>query len=278
MITRENIIERLAQKYPQYSFIPTDVTKNGDVHLQGISVRNNRPISPIIYTKEIIERSSSIDEAVEIISNIIEQHQTPDIDINMLQDRDFILDRIRIGVQKESAEELVKRNVEDFDGMEAYLYFIEHGKGQDMWSVKVRPELLKTASIDVEEAWQIAKEHTFAATTLQSMTEVLAEMMGEAFDPCLAEMTLCEMYVLSNKEKFRGAAGILNHDLLQSFASEHDAKALCLLPSSQSEVILVPLKAEYYIDDFTAMVREVNATQVAPEDILADRAYVITFE
>lgn len=278
MITRENIIERLAKKYPQYSFIPTDVTKNGDVRLQGISVRNNRPISPIIYTNEIIEQSSSIDEAVEIISNIIEQHQTPDIDINMLQDRDFILDRIRIGVQKESAEELVKRAVEDFDGMEAYLYFTEHGKNHDMWSVKVRPELLKATSIDEEEAWQIAKEHTFAATTLQSMTEVLAEMMGEAFDPCLAEMTPCEMYVLSNKEKYKGAAGILDHDLLQSFASEHNAKALCILPSSQAEVILVPLKAEYNIDDFTAMVREVNATQVAPEDILADRAYVITFE
>ncbi len=278
MITRENIIERLAQKYPQYSFIPTDVTKNGDVHLQGISVRNNRPIAPIIYTKDIIERSSSIDEAVEIISNIIEQHQAPDIDINMLQDRDFILKRIRIGVQKESAEELIKRAVEDFDGMEAYLYFIEHGNNHDMWSVKVRPELLKAANIDEEEAWQIAKEHTFAATTLQSMTEVLVEMMGEAFDTCLAEMTPCEMYVLSNKEKFRGAAGILNHDLLQSFASEHDTKALCLLPSSQAEVILVPLKAEYNIDEFTAMVQEVNATQVAPEDILADRAYIITFE
>ena len=278
MITRENIIERLAQKYPQYSFIPTDVTKNGDVHLQGISVRNSRPIAPIIYTKDIIERSSSIDEAVEIISNIIEQHQAPDIDINMLHDRDFILKRIRIGVQKESAEELIKRAVEDFDGMEAYLYFIEHGNNHDMWSVKVRPELLKAANIDEEEAWQIAKEHTFAATTLQSMTEVLAEMMGEAFDPCLAEMTPCEMYVLSNKEKFRGAAGILNHDLLQSFASEHDTTALCLLPSSQAEVILVPLKAEYNIDEFTAMVQEVNATQVAPEDILADRAYVITFE
>ena len=33
MITRENIIERLATKYPQYRFIPTEVTKNGDVHL-----------------------------------------------------------------------------------------------------------------------------------------------------------------------------------------------------------------------------------------------------
>ncbi len=278
MITRENIIERLAQKYPQYSFIPTDVTKNGDVHLQGISVRNNTPIAPTIYTKEIIERSSSIDEAVEIISNIIEQHQAPDIDINLLQDKVFILDRIRIGVQKESAEELVKRAVENFDGMEAYLYFTEHGNNHDMWSVKVKPELLKTANIDEEEAWQIAKEHTFAATTLQSMTEVLAEMMGDAFDPCIAETTPCEMYVLSNNEKCKGAAGILNHELLQNFASEHDVKALCVLPSSLHEVILVPLKAEYNIDEFTAMVQEVNATQVAPEDVLVDRAYVITFD
>ena len=201
MITRENIIERLAQKYPQYIFIPTEVTKNGDVKLHGICVRDNSPIAPTIYTDDIISRSKTVEEAVEIISNIIEQHQAPDIDLEKLCDRDFILDRIRIGIQKESEEELVKRSVAEFPGIEAYLYFVEHGEGHDMWSVKLKTDLLATANINEDEAWQIAEKHTFEATTLQSMTEVLAEMMGADFDPCLAEMAPCEMYVISNKDK-----------------------------------------------------------------------------
>lgn len=278
MITSENIIERLTQKYPQYSFIPTEVTKNGDVRLKGICVRDNSPIAPTIYTDDIISRSSSIEEAVEIISNIIEQHQAPDINLEKLHDRDFILDRIRIGVQKESAEELVKRPVPEFPGIEAYLYFVEHGKGHDMWSVKLKTDLLATANICEDEAWRIATKHTFESTTLQSMTEVLAEMMGEEFDPCFGEMAPCEMYVISNQDKCKGAAGILNHDLLQNFASEHNCKKLCLLMSSIHEVIAVPLHAEYSIDEFNAMVHEVNSTQVAPEDVLVDRAYVIEFD
>ena len=279
MITRENIIERLSQKYPQYNFIPTEVTKNGDVHLKGICVRDNSPIAPTIYTDDIIKRcQDNLEEAVEIISNIIEQHQAPDIDLSKLQDKDFILSRIRIGVQKESSEDVVKRAVPEFPGMEAYLYFAEHGDNHDMWSIKIKNDLLATAGIDEDKAWRIAEKHTFEVTTLQSMTEVLAEMMGADFDPCLAEMTPCEMYVISNKDKCKGAAGILNHDLLRNFATEHNCKSLCVLPSSLHEAILVPLHAEYSIDEFTAMVREVNSTQVAPEDVLVDRAYVIEFD
>ncbi|RKM55690.1 hypothetical protein D6853_09045 [Butyrivibrio sp. X503] len=279
MITRENIIERLAQKYPQYNFVPTDVTKNGDVHLQGISVRDNSPIAPTIYTDSIIERcNDNLDKAIEIISNIIEQHQAPNIDLTKLQDRDFILERIRIGVQKISSESLVKRNVDEFPGMEAYLYFAEAGNEHDMWSVKLRQELLDTAGISLEEAWQIAEKNTFEATTLQSMTEVLAEMMGEAFDPCLADTMPCEMYIVSNREKCKGAAGILNHELLRRFATDHDCKSIAVLCSSIHEIILIPLRDAYSIDELSNMVQEINATQVSPEDRLVDRAYAVNFD
>lgn len=279
MITRENIIKRLTQKYPQYSFIPTEVTKNGYVRLKDICVIDNSPIAPTIYTDDIIKRcQDNLEEAVEIISNIIKQHQAPDSDLSKLQDKDFILSRIRIGVQKESKEELVKCSVPEYPGMEAYLYFAEHSDNHDMWSIKIKNDLLATAGIDEDKAWCIAEKHTFEATMLQSMTEVLAEMLDADFSPCLAELTPCEMYVISNRDKCKGVAGILNHDLLRNFASKHNCKSLCVLDSSIHEAILVPLHAEYSINEFTAMVREVNSTQVAPEDVLVDRAYVIEFD
>lgn len=278
MITRENIIERLEKKYPQYSFIPTEVTKNGDVHLQAISVRSNTPLAPTIYTESIIARcEDNLEQAVEIICNIIDQHKAPDIDVNMLTDRNFLLSGIRVGVQKESDEILVKHAVNDFPGMEAYLYVTSQGNN-DMWSVKIKPEILTRANIPEDEAWQVAEKHTYEATTLQSMAEVLAEMMGDSYDKCLEDVVNCEMYVISNREKCKGAASILNRALLQSFAKEHNCDALCVLPSSLHEAILVPLQGEYHIEDFNAMVCEINETQVAPEDVLVNRAYIIRFD
>ena len=279
MITRETLIEKLSQKYPQYRFIPTDVTKNGDVHLQGICVRSDSPIAPTIYCDSIIERcEDNLDKAIEIISNIIEQHQAPDIDLAKLKNRDFILERIRIGVQKESEEKLVKHPVEEFPGMEAYLYFAENGENHDTWSVKLNSELLESANISDEIAWKKAEQNTFEATTLQNLTSVLAEMLGDNVNDILLDTVPCEMYVISNKEKLKGAASILNHELLRSFSKEHRCNSLCVLPSSIHEAILVPLQGEYNIEDFNAMVCEINATELSPEDVLVNRAYVINFE
>lgn len=282
MITREDIIERLQEKYPQYHIVPQDVVKNGDVHLEGICIRDESKIAPTIYTQSIIDRcGDDLDEAIEIISNIIEQHQAPDIDVDKLTDPTFILERIRIGVQKESDENLVKKPVPDFEGMEQYLYFSETGPtSHDMWSVKLRPELMKTAHISEELAWSLAEKHTFEATSIMSMSEIIVEMIGGLdSEEDFPDMGQCEMYVISNKERCKGAAAIINHDLLERFAKQHNCKSLCVIPSSIHEAILVPLHDESYsIQDFDAMVKEVNETQVSPEERLVDRAYVIHFK
>jgi len=281
MITRENIIERLQEKYPQYHIVPQDVVKNGDVHLEGICIRDESKIAPTIYTQFIIERcGDDLDKAIEIISNIIEQHQAPDIDVDKLTDPTFILERIRIGVQKESDENLVKKPIPDFEGMEQYLYFSENEpSSHDMWSVKLRPELMKTAHISEELAWSLAEKHTFETTSIKSMSEILVEMMGGLdSEEDFPDMSPCEMYVISNHERCKGASAILNRSLLERFAKQHNCKLLCVLPSSIHEAILVPLHDESYsIEEFSEIVKSVNGT-LAPEDILVDRAYILHFE
>lgn len=275
-----DLIERLQKKYPMYRIMQQDVVKNGDVHMEAITIRNDSPIAPTIYLKPIFERSGDdLDKAVEIISNIIEQNQAPDIDISKITNKTFILERIRIGVQKESDENLVKRPVPDFEGIEQYLYFSENGPtSHDMWSVKLRPELMESAGISEELAWGLAEKHTFAATTIRSMSEIIAEMMGLDSDD-VPDMAPCEMYVISNLERCKGASAILNRSLLERFAMQHGCKSLCVLPSSIHEAILVPLRNESYsIEEFDAMVKEVNETQVSPEERLVNRAYVLHFE
>ena len=274
--TPEDIIEKLKVKYPHLTFTLTTVTKNGDVEMDGIIVKNEAPIAPTIYTDSIIEKSSCVDEAVEIISGIIDQNTAPEIDISMLQDKDFILDRIRIGVQKTSDEDLVKKPVPDFPGMDEYLYFSEHTGTHDTWSVRIKPGLLQTAGIDEDEAWTVAEKHTFEAATITSMAEILAGMTG--IDISDYETPDVGMYVISNEEKMKGAASILDRDLLNRFATEQNCTSVVVLPSSIHECILVPVHDTVNIAEFDAMVKEVNETQVSPEDVLVNRAYIISFD
>jgi hypothetical protein len=58
------------------------------------------------------------------------------------------------------------------------------------------------------------------------------------------------MYVISNQEKCKGAASILNHALLKKFAADHNCTSICVIGSSIHEAILVPLQGNYDIEDF----------------------------
>ena len=46
-----------------------------------------------------------------------------------------------------------------------------------------------------------------------------------------------------------------------------------MLPSSRHEVLIVPMEMAHDEQTLVDMVREVNATQVAPKDRLSDNAY-----
>lgn len=283
MLSREIIIEELQKKYPQYHIVSKDIVKNGNVCLEGICISDGSAVAPMIYMQSITERcGDDLDHAIEFVTGLLEQDPTPDIDVDKLTDPSFILENIRIGIQKESDEKnLVKRTVDaDFPGMEQYLYLSgSRPVSQGIWSMKLSPELVESVHISDELVWEIAKKHTLEATTIKPMSEVLAEIAGADFKTGFNDMAPYEMYVISNREKYKGAAGIINHELLESLAKQHACKSLCVLPSSIHEAILVPLHDESYsMEDFNAMVKKVNETQVSPEEQLVDRAYVIRFE
>lgn len=284
MITRENIIEKLEQKYPQYRFIPTEVIKNGDYKLEAICVKNDTPIAPSIYTSPLIEQyPDDLDAVVDIVSNIIEQNMSPDINLDEITSKDFVLEHIKIGVQKSSDEDLVKLPISDFEDMEQYLYYSDSTTSDSSFSIKLRPDLAQRIGLNLDEAWAIARSHTFEDCTIKSMASIMREMMGDdfddEFDDEIFNSAQLPMYIISNKSQLKGAASILNHELLKDFAAKHNAKHLIILPSSISECILIPYADESYdLDTFSEMVRDVNETQVKPEERLTNRAYVLHFE
>ena len=82
------------------------------------------------------------------------------------------------------------------------------------------------------------------------------------------------MYVLSNKERDHGAGALLNQKALDIIAE--NLGDFYVLPSSIHEVIVIAKESHEHIprNELDEMVREINHTQVAMEERLANESFL----
>lgn len=115
-----------------------EVIKNG-VSMKGIVIRSNDPMTPILYTDDLIEMAEDCGQGVEEVADVLikkyEQQKDIEIDVNQLMSRETILSHIYIGIQKESNEKIEKKPCE-FEGLETYLY-VEHSTKGRNYSLKL---------------------------------------------------------------------------------------------------------------------------------------------
>ena len=87
------------------------------------------------------------------------------------------------------------------------------------------------------------------------------------------EDNMMPMFVATNIKKVNGAGVILYDGLLRTFA-EKIGGDFYILPSSVHEVIFVPANGDMDARYLIQMVKEVNATEVAPDEVLSDNVYM----
>lgn len=106
----------------------------------------------------------------------------------------------------------------------------------------------------------------------QDITSVIGDLIGmEKEDMYLPDqLGRTEMYVLTNRTKRYGAAGILDKKLVKDFAGGRD---FFILPSSVNETIFVPISENVGRGSLDRMVREINEAEVSIEERLCDHAY-----
>ncbi|MGN1084051.1 MAG: DUF5688 family protein [Lachnospiraceae bacterium] len=80
------------------------------------------------------------------------------------------------------------------------------------------------------------------------------------------------LYVLSNQPKINGAVVFLYPEML-SRLEERFPRGFYLIPSSIHEMLLLADSGETEAEELNRMVREVNETQVIPEEVLSDHVY-----
>lgn len=136
-------------------------------------------------------------------------------------------------------------------------------------TASVTESILEQYGVTEDELFDAALESAKEVTPVicKSMYETMVDMMGEeaaAFFPHSSDDD--KMYVLSNKQCINGASAIL-------YAENLPFENFYMLPSSRHEVLLVSMECGMSESDLSAMVKDVNATEVSAEDRLSDNAY-----
>lgn len=272
----EAMRERLREEYPECEVKTVPVTKNNDTHLTGISILpEGRAVSPTIYMEEPYERYLEGCPMEELVSGIVRSYEEnrmdgdpalPDLtDFGALKDA-VCLKLVNRERNRENLARMPHRDLFDL----AVTYFIPVAlDGARDGSITVTDRHFGLWGIDEDTLYRHALENTrrLYPARLVTVAEAVQEMTGIRMEEKV------EMYILyrGNREH-PGASAMLDASILKEFAAGHGD--FYILPSSIFEVLLVPAgpgtaDSGYY----SGMVREVNRTQVDPEEVLSDNAY-----
>jgi len=102
------------------------------------------------------------------------------------------------------------------------------------------------------------------------------EKIEQLVDYVVQRVTLeseTNMFVLTNERRFCGAAVMLYSKLLHKIAMRL-GKDLLIIPSSIHEVIIMPDRGEYSIEELSNFVRNINEEAVEQEERLTNHIYI----
>ena len=211
-----------------------------------------------------------VDKAVDVISNGIDKR--PDIDVAALTDYSQMKEKLAMEVVSAEANKEMLQNVphQNMEDMAVVYRFVLSSDDDGRASILVTNQILENMGVTPEQLHADALENApqIKPAEIKGMSEVMAEMMG--IIPVAPEDE--QMFVATVPDKVHGA-GVLAYQDFMDQAAERAGGDFFILPSSIHEILIVPDNGKMDLKELEAMVKEVNATQVAPADKLTDSVY-----
>lgn len=275
---------------PEVQLLIQPMPRNNGTSYDGlILLQPGLNISPTIYLTPYYHRyldgMSMEDICSDIFSTYQKQQPKENFDIGLFTDFARVKSRIIMRLVNYPRNEQMLADVPFFRfyDLAVIFYCLLYAGDDNQASILVHNEHLELWGINQDTLYRLARENTPAllpqqVTPMCSLMEHFAAEIGlmrelhPADDGIGSSNTDIPMYVISNSYRTNGACAILYDQLLHELAEQLQSN-LILLPSSIHEFILLAAEDSSDLQDFSQMVREVNETQLADDEVLADHAY-----
>lgn len=287
---RKTCIERGFYRDPDVNI--RKVVKDNGKELYGLSITEagaKNAVCPTIYLEDFFPKYKEGD-SLDVIAGAIcveyEKHRVPQSMQNigseiadMLCSKEYIKDHIYPRLcSLQSNPEWAATMPHRLHGDLMEICYIEVDVFGKEGFVKVNNEAVK--AIGADEDWlfeqahvNMKKKNPAYAVGMRDMLMILS--VGGGFDQLdtfdrVPDLEPGEMMALVTKNKDFGAVAVLDTELISEISERYGD--LYLLPSSIHEFLAVP-QAGYDVAFLRQMVRDINRTEVAPEEVLSDEIY-----
>ena len=283
------------EAHPECSVMVHKVTKNNDLVLTGISIRSREVnIAPTIYMDDYYNDYKNGRPVMDIIAEIENIYNTYKLEhnfnVNSITDCNHVQGKICYKlVNKDKNKELLSdAPYIQFHDLAIVFYVVVSEDSDRTGTITVRNNLMEMwGNPDINDLYRIAKNNTQKRYkgSVFNMIEIMGDIISHNVDniePNIVddffemnftyEDNMIPMFVATNSKKVNGAGVILYEGLLKTFA-EKISGDFYILPSSIHEVIFVPANGDMDVRYLIQMVKEVNATEVSPSEVLSDNVY-----
>lgn len=277
-----------------YTVRVQEVQKNNGLVLNGLTIQKTGVnIAPTIYLDSYYEdyrNGRTMQSIVNVVSAVYEQNKVEkNFSVDMITDFDAVKNKICFKLINAEKNQELLRDIPYVPFMDlAVVFYILIDQGAEgNATALIRNGMMQTwGNPDVDEIYELAKLNTqilfrgHVASMMEVMSGIIAEndnvdpeLVDAFFSMDVYEDNFMPMFVATNKKKLNGAGVILYDGLLAKFA-EKVGGDFYILPSSIHETILLPAIGDMDAEYLIRMVREVNATEVSPEEVLSDNVYM----
>lgn len=256
------------------------IVKRNDVSLTGLMiVTEKHPVSPVIYLDDYYDmyrEGRSYTDVLNQVVGIARKNEVPVLEPEQLIELEQIKDNVFLQVidLKQNRRWLEDKvyHVKDDLACTYRVYIESHGLEA---TIPICKEYLDVWNVSTDELRAIAEENLRGEKWhLLSMNDVIRTFLE---DPELEkeygladEMVLPEpeeMYVLKLDRQQFGASVLLREDAMKQ-VGERLRGDYYIIPSSQHELIVLPVKTAPSLINLQNMVKEINETEVDPQDRL----------
>lgn len=257
------------------------INKNNGLVLDGLTIiAEGVNIAPTIYLNDYYEDYLS-DGAVAVAKRIIATYEAnkpkESVDISFFMDIEKVSPKIKMKlINYEKNKELLEQvpHIRFLDLAIEFMVVLKSNCDNGFASILIYNHHLNFWNMDAEDLFKLAMKNTANDFEIIPMRSVIEAIMDEESAGIIMDNAEIEMSILTNHYRLQGAFGMLHKEILNQYMKETKADKVWIIPSSIHETLLIPSDMMPDAEYVKGMVKEVNATQVQPEEILSDNVYV----
>lgn len=262
--------------------------------LQGIVIRDmNQDIAPTIYLENYFDEYKMGRSIVDIVNEIImiyKNNKDINIAIDQINEYRKIKDKVFYKVINYKKNEKKLEKIPHYKMLDLAIIFclLVNHDSNGIGCITINQELIDKWNVTSNDLYHDAQKNTpyLFPPKVKSMKEVIKSIIlkelseDENFEETDEILSMFmdtsedenQMFVATNTDGINGAAWLCYENELESFGKLINS-SFYILPSSIHEVILLPSQEKMEPQTLLEMVKDVNNTQVADNEILSNNIY-----